>query len=121
MSNTLNSFETALLTDSIPKYTGKKTPGNSIGVPEVYGYNVITDQDKDILNQGTADHIKRYFDKKQAEHEASTQTVLSAVEIHIKKLDSKYSINNRGFIIKFLVFIIFVVIVWDFATHEKIV
>lgn len=140
MFKALNTFEPELKVGSTPKYSNSNSNYNynynynfdlndnksktNIGapIPEIYGYNVITDQDKDILNQGTAKHIKAYFDKKQAEQEAASRTLLGTVENNIaaKKMESNYSINSRSFIIKFLIVLIFIWIVRDFVVCEKI-
>lgn len=139
MSNTLNSFEQSNLLSSVSK--GSQTTG----VPEIYGYNVISDQDHDILNQGSIEHIQKYFDNKQRESEAKASTVSNAIEDPTKqpsqngtvsastlgdntfiaqrhvspaRKPSDYSVNSSIFIIKFVIFILFMWILWDFLNRK---
>lgn len=135
MSNTLKSFDQSNILSTVSKTISNDTPG----VPEIYGYNVIYDQDHDILNQGSVEHIQKYFDNKQKEAEAKRSIVDAAINgpaahltqdvtltglgdntymshRHVSpvKKSSDYSINNMSFMIKFILFIIFVWIMWDF-------
>lgn len=82
---------------------------------QIYGYNVISDQDRDILNQGTAEHIKKYFDKKQAEHENEMTSITTIIDTHTS---SPYSINKIGFFIKLIVLLLFLWMIWDFSYVE---
>ena len=91
-------------------------------VPEIYGYNVTSDQDPDILNQGTIDHIKRYFEKKEKESQLS-QSQDQSITIIEPEHASSYDINNCAacsVIIKIIIVILFLWILCDFISHEKI-
>jgi hypothetical protein len=136
-SNTLKSFETANLLRSVPKTSSGSV--HTAGIPEIYGYNVVYDQDHDILNQGSIEHIKKYFDNKQREAEEKTimsHDVTNASSANQSALDSTnalmvqqhisppinhpndYSVNNTAFIIKFTIFILFMWILWDFINTK---
>lgn len=86
---------------------------------EIYGYNIIFDQDKDILNQGTVEHIKRYFEKKE-QQDKKYDTYQEFQYMHLKLSDQSLSINNITFFVKLFVVIILFWIIWDFLHHEKI-
>lgn len=74
---------------------------------EISGYNIIYDQDKDILNQGSVKHIKNYFDK-----------LTNNIQI-VENTQSIYSINNRLFVIKLCFLIILLYIIYDFTFSSK--
>lgn len=82
-------------------------------VPEIYGYNVIYDQDYDILNQGSVNYIKKYFDNKEKEVESNIINSIISPTTHTRK-SSDYSVNSTIFFIKIVIFILFVWILWDF-------
>jgi hypothetical protein len=87
------------------------------GNAEVYGYNVITDQDHDILNQGSVHHIQKYFDAKQKEEELKAMGINNGSYIitqNLSAVKAEYSINSVSFILKIVIFIIFMWIVCDF-------
>jgi len=85
---------------------------------EISGYNVIADQDMDILNQGSSKHIVKYFDKKQKEAEMQNNTPSQNLFTNVSKAKelnpNAISINSRGFIIKFICFLLFLYILRDF-------
>lgn len=74
---------------------------------EISGYNVIYDQDLDILNQGSISHIKNYFDNKDQK-----------TNNHLIKQISIYSINNRFFVIKLCIVIVLLFIIHDFVISK---
>jgi hypothetical protein len=78
---------------------------------EVYEYDVIMDQDHDILNQGSVDHIHKYFDKKDTNIQVSSQNLL-------KNNLGSYSVNNVGFVLKIIILVIFLWIMWDFLIKK---
>jgi hypothetical protein len=121
MSNALDSFQQSYLLSS-PGVGGKRTDGSSsvTGVPEVYGYNVIEDQDRDILNQGSITHIKTYFDKKQKEEDKHNGDIAHLHARYILERDRSYAVSDISFLIKFIIFIVLVWIVWDFVSIKKI-
>lgn len=86
------------------------------GKTEVYGYNVITDQDHDILNQGSIHHIQKYFDAKQKEEELKTinNGAYTPVTRNLSAVKAEHSVNSVSFILKLVIFIIFIWIVCDF-------
>ena len=84
---------------------------------EVYSYNVIADQDHDILQQYSIEHIKAYFARKQREEEEKNkQQGFSFDKSIILPKNTVHSINNIGFFVHITLLIIFVIIVWDFTT-----
>lgn len=89
---------------------------------EIYGYNVIADQDMDILNQGSSKHIIKYFDKKQKEAENQNTTVSQSLLTNVNKTKelnpNAVSINSRGFVIKFICVILFLYILRDFIKNS---
>jgi hypothetical protein len=85
-----------------------KTPQSDIS-----GYNLVFDSDYDILNQGSIDHAKRYFEQKD-----SSQS-LNSVDLQIAHNNSAFSVNSVGFIIAIISFIIFVVMLWDFINNKN--
>jgi len=87
------------------------------GKTEVYGYNVITDQDHDILNQGSVQHIQKYFEAKQKEEELKAMGINDGSYIitqNLSAIKAEYSVNSVSFMLKFVIFIIFMWIVCDF-------
>jgi hypothetical protein len=78
---------------------------------DVYEYDVIMDQDHDILNQGSVDHIHKYFDKKDTNTQVSSQNLL-------KNHLGSYSVNNVGFVLKIIILVIFLWIMWDFLIKK---
>ena len=86
-------------------------------IDEIDGYMVITKQDPDILNQGTIQHIKYYFDQKQRQDESSQRK--DTEEQTLSRLSTnRYSINSISFMIKLMIFIIFICIVCDFIKQK---
>lgn len=75
---------------------------------EVQSYNVITDQDPDILNHGSVSHIRKYFLNLEKKED-------STVLLYPKKKESKYSVNSASFVVKLILLIIFLFIVFDYA------
>jgi hypothetical protein len=73
---------------------------------QVYGYNIISDQDSDILNQGSIQHIKKELEK-------NDQDNYQDENISVNK-NGRYSINSVGFVIKFLIFLFFICALCDF-------
>ncbi len=140
MSNNLKSFEMSNLLSSVPKT--KSGTVHTAGIPEIYGYNVVYDQDRDILNQGSIQHIKKYFDTKQREaeeeiimsHDVTNGSPINQSDIispaannsliaqqHISppiNHPSDYSVNNTVFVVKFTIFILFMWILWDFINTK---
>lgn len=97
---------------------------NKLNIPEIYAYNVISDQDHDILNQGTISHIKNYFDKKQKESEEKDKGLMNIIDMDMQPDltpdESAYSINSIGFLIKLVIILLFVWLLWDFLLQEKL-
>lgn len=114
-----NQSDSPSFTKTTNSVSTKTTNGiNKSNIPEIYGYNVITDQDHDILNQGTPEHIHRYFDKKQKEREFTEmgfEDKLYLVTKNTIPTHVGYSINSVSFIVRFLIFIIVVWILCDFV------
>lgn len=81
--------------------------------PEVYAYNVIFEQDPDILNQGTLSHVKKYFDKKEREEADKGKNTYDTRYITVPK-GGAYSINSVSFVIKLIVLMFFMMIAWNF-------
>lgn len=77
---------------------------------ESYVYNIDSNQDRDILNQGSIPHIRQYFDK--LEKLNYPQSILNKSTIN--ESPSLYSINSTSFFIKFIAFILLLFIFWDF-------
>ena len=69
--------------------------------PEISGYNIINDDDPDILNQRSIDHIKKYL----LSIDKDTSIIIPS---------NKYSINSLSFFIKIIFFILFIWILSDF-------
>jgi hypothetical protein len=86
------------------------------GSIEVSAYNVVSDQDHDILNQGSIDHIKRYFDKIESDADMGGTSYIIIRQSTL--IPSDYSINSIMFVIKFTIFLIFVWIVWNFINKK---
>lgn len=144
MSNTLGSFELSNILSSGNRTSSGSQTTHTSGVPEIYGYNVVSDQDHDILNQGSIKHIQKYFNDKQTEfetekimsHDATNGPLLDqpdqnylmstmgdntfVAQRHVSppRRPSDYSVNNTTFIIKFIIVIIFVWILWDFIDRK---
>lgn len=85
--------------------------------PEVYGYNMIYDSHFDILNQDSIEYIHDYFDQKQKQQDQTES--LTAVELQIKSNDSIYNVNSIGFVIKIIIFMIFLLILWNFINSKN--
>jgi hypothetical protein len=112
-----NKFEKAYLMNPYTAADEAKANTRRNGqTAEVYGYNVITDQDHDILNQGSLDHIHNYFEKKQREHDESKNIIDN--EIFVLPKSDGYSVNSVTFIIKITIFIIFIWIMCDFIVEN---
>jgi hypothetical protein len=105
MSNTLNTYRESNIIKSQPPLI--------IDGSEVYGYTIKTDDDHDILNQGSIKHIQQQFDKQQQDNErlANPKSVSSYIS---DNKTSYYSINNQQSIIKIILIIIFLWLLWDF-------
>ena len=69
--------------------------------PEISGYNIKNDDDPDILNQRSIDHIKKYL----LSIDKDTSIIIPS---------NKYSINSLSFFIKIIFFILFIWILSDF-------
>lgn len=95
------------------------TSGDNIP-PEVYAYNVVYDQDPDILNQGTFTHIQNYFARKELESHTSNDAVsdLAKRVITSKTRTNGLSINSVFIIIQIVFVILFLWILWDFIDQK---
>lgn len=83
---------------------------------ETYVYNIDSNQDRDILNQGSIPHIKQYFDKlERQQHPQSTLVT----DKNINEIESPYSINSTSFAIKFIALIMLLLIFYDFVYAQK--
>jgi hypothetical protein len=111
-----------LVTTSNMNFKGEPisiVPGNSENKPiEMYGYNVISDQDPDILEQGEILHIKNYFDQKEKELEKRNKPIGYSYNNIIITPNTQYSINNVSFFIKLIIFLILLVIICDFLMSK---
>ena len=118
------ALTSASKTDSTRQYTLVNLHEKSDDVPkahppgsiEVAAYNVISDQDHDILNQGSVDHIKRYFDKIDNDVDMGGTSYIIIRQSTL--IPSKYSINSIMFVIKITIIIIFIWIVWNFINGK---
>lgn len=79
----------------------------------VSSYNVISEQDPDILNQGSIKHIKNYFERLESNN---INNNYESNKIIIT--ESKKSINNISFFIKLILLLIFLYIVCDFINNN---
>jgi len=88
-------------------------------LPEIYAYDVLDEQDPDILNHGSIQHIQNYFEKKLKEHEKKENgDETDEVDLYINNHDSAYSINTTGTLIKLVIVVIFLWILWDFFRQK---
>jgi len=87
---------------------------------EIHAYNVVDDQDPDILNQGTFIHAKRYFERKeQEEREKLIDNSTLAFRLPYTN-DTRRSINNVSFFIKLIILLLFIWVIYDFVFgYEK--
>lgn len=76
---------------------------------EIQSYNIIADDDRDILNQGSISHVIQYFNKLENKGKNITYNK------NKKQENNKYSINNLYFFIKLSIFIILFMIISDFV------
>ena len=83
---------------------------------ESYVYNIESNQDRDILNQGSIPHIKQYFDKLDKQYHSQSDTIDTSNENETSNL---YSINSTSFAIKLMAFILLILIFWDFVYANK--
>jgi hypothetical protein len=113
MSNALNSSGPSDLLNSVPNKADNGSRAQELPQPKIYGYNVISDNDHDILNQGSIEHIKRFFDEKQREVE-SNNILADQQRVQVLKKSQVYSVNSISFSIKLIIFVICVWILWDF-------
>lgn len=109
MANTLSSFEQSNMLSTIDT-SNKKLQG----IPEVYGYDVVEDQDHDILNQDSIDHIRNYFDNKEKDTISISQKTL----LLSQRANTGYSVNNVSVVVNIVIFIIFLLIMWDFLSKK---
>jgi len=87
---------------------------------EVIAYNVVLEQDSDILNQGTANHIKNYFARKEKEDEEKKlydSYIRNIVTTKINRT-TKYSVGTVSFVLKLFIAMLFVIILWDFIRQN---
>jgi hypothetical protein len=78
---------------------------------ESYVYNIDSNQDRDILNQGSVPHIVQYFNKLEKQH-MGDKTLDTSNE---NETSSPYSINSTSFAIKLIALISLIIIFWDFV------
>jgi len=80
---------------------------------ESYVYNIDSNQDRDILNQGSVPHIVQYFNKLEKQH--MVDKILDTSNEN--EISSPYSINSTSFAIKLIALISLIIIFWDFANR----
>lgn len=93
----------------------------------VQAYDILLEGDRDILNEGTTEHIKNYFLKKELEdiERENNKDVLGNIarsEINVKYIEqveqkdyfSVLSINKISTVLKIILFVILLVIVCDY-------
>lgn len=81
---------------------------------ESYAYNIDSNQDRDILNQGSIPHIIQYFDKLERSYQTPNIDTTQ-----INEVQSPYSINSTSFAIKFTALTLLIIIFWDFVYAHK--
>jgi hypothetical protein len=98
----------------------KDTTTSISNIPEVFAYDVIYDQDPDILNQGSFSHIQKYFERKEREANESTDVADNIVKYNMtqRNIDPRYSINSVNFFIKAVVIILVLWILWEFIDQK---
>lgn len=106
--------------DMISKNKDPSKTLSNTNIPEVYSYNVVFDQDPDILNQGSISHIQRYFDRKERESHASTDVADNIVKYNMTSKNKLFglSVNSVHFFIKAVAIILFLWIMWDFIDQK---
>jgi hypothetical protein len=78
---------------------------------------MVFDTDYDILNQGSIDYIKQYFDQKQ---QYDMMQTMNDTNLHIKKNDqSAFSVNSIGFSISLIILFLFIMILWNFIYNKN--
>lgn len=83
---------------------------------KISAYKVLYYDDMDILNQGSIDHVKNYFDNLEKQNNI-TQDVLELNKQYIKLINqSKYSINNITFFTLSLCTIILIIIIFNYVS-----
>lgn len=104
----------------VKKNTLSKSTTQFNDIPEVFAYDVIYDQDPDILNQGSFRHIQKYFEKKEREANESTDAADNIVKYNMneKNINPEYSINSVNFFIKAVVIILVMWILWKFIDQK---
>lgn len=83
-------------------------------VSNVLNYDDLRVNNLDILQQNSIKSIKKYFEEIENPKKPITEIDLMKSNKNI----SDYSINSVGFFIKLFIFIIFLVLVWDFMKSK---
>ncbi len=90
---------------------------NRVPKTDIIGYSMVFDTDYDILNQGSIDYIKQYFDQKQ---QYDMMQTMNDTNLHIKKNDqSAFSVNSIGFSISLIILFLFIMILWNFIYNKN--
>ncbi len=79
---------------------------------ESYVYKIDSNQDRDILNQGSIPHIIQYFDNLEKQYHP--QSIL-VTDKNINEVQGPYSISSTSVAIKFTALILLLLIFWDFV------
>lgn len=84
---------------------------------EVHAYNVVDDQDPDILNQGTVIHAKKYFEEKERKKHDIDQSIYT---FRLPYEDDMHnSINKSSTFIVLITLLLFMWIIYDFIFGDK--